>query len=162
MVVIIRSVIQKTRKAYFLIAVIVLAVLHFSFKPAPTDEEMLTWSNKCLAECYDPSGEAKLKKWELTLTGDSFLRLRKVYTNGKQEYYSFQMHRFNDMNYTGTTTGGILQFKTIADDIIVQTYNDPQGDVDSMATQLSLPVKNIEPDRLDSLQTALDYFKKKE
>jgi hypothetical protein len=46
-------------------------------------------------------------------------------------------------------------------DIIVQTYNDPKGDIDSVATQLNLPFKNMEPERLDSLQAALIYFKNK-
>ena len=157
----IRSVIQKANKTYFLTAILFLALFHFSFKAEMTEQEMLTWSNKCLAESYDPSGEAKLKKWDITLTDDAFVRLRKVYSDGMQTYYSFQLRRFNDMAYIGTTVSGTLQLKTIADDIIVQTYNDPKGDIDSMATQLDLPVKNIEPDRLDSLQMALNYFKKK-
>jgi len=157
----IRSVIQKANKTYCLTAILALSLLHFSFKAEMTEQEMITWSNKCLAEAYDPSGEAKLKKWDLALTEDAFVRLRKVYTNGKQEYYSFQLHSFNEMDYLGTTTGGTLELKTTADDIIVQTYNDPKGDIDSMATQLNLPVKNIDPDRLDTLQMALNYFKKK-
>ena len=126
-----------------------------------TEQEILAWSNKCLTQSYDPSGEAKIKKWDITLTDDAFVRLRKVYTNGMQTYYSFQLRRFNDMAYIGTTVSGTLQLKTIADDIIVQTYNDPKGDIDSMATELDLPMKNIEPNRLDSLQMALNYFKKK-
>jgi len=126
-----------------------------------TEQEMLTWSNKCLTECYDPSGQAKLKKWELVLTDDAFIRLRKTYTNGKQEYFSFQLHRFTDMDYLGSTVNGTLQLKAVADDIIVQTYNDPHEDIDSMAAQLNIPVKNMEPERLDSLQTVLNYFKNK-
>lgn len=157
----IRSVIQKANKTYFLTAILALSLLHFSFKAEMTEQEMLTWSNKCLNESYDPSGEAKLKKWDIALTDDAFVRLRKVYTNGMQTYYSFQLRRFNDMAYIGTTVSGTLQLKTIADDIIVQTYNDPKGDIDSMATELDLPVKNIEPDKLDSLQMAFNYFKKK-
>jgi hypothetical protein len=51
--------------------------------------------------------------------------------------------------------------KTKADDIIVQTYNDRHGDVDSMTTVLNIPVKNIEPERLDSLREAFNYFKAK-
>ena len=157
----IRSVIQKANKTYFLTAILVLSLLHFSFKAEMTEQEILAWSNTCLTQSYDPSGEAKIKKWDITLTDDAFVRLRKVYTNGMQTYYSFQLRRFNDMAYIGTTVSGTLQLKTIADDIIVQTYNDPKGDIDSMATELDLPMKNIEPNRLDSLQMALNYFKKK-
>jgi hypothetical protein len=157
-----RSVIQKSKKVLFLLAIPAFGILHFSFKPAMSEQEMLTWGNRCLTESYDPSGEVKLKKWELTLTGDAFVRLRKDYTNGKEEFYSFHLHRFSDMNYLGTTVSGTLQLKAIADDIIVQTYNDPKGDIDSMATQMNIPVKNMQPERLDSLQMALRYFKKKD
>jgi hypothetical protein len=157
-----RSVIQKSKKVLFLLAIAAFGILHFSFKPAMSEQEMLTWGNRCLTESYDPSGEVKLKKWELTLTGDAFVRLRKDYTNGKEEFYSFHLHRFSDMNYLGTTVSGTLQLKAIADDIIVQTYNDPKGDIDSMATQMNIPVKNMQPERLDSLQMALRYFKKKD
>ena len=135
--------------------------MHYSFKPAMTEQEMVDWSNRCLNESYDPSGEPKLKKWELVFTDDAFIRLRKTYANGKQEYYSFQLHRFTDMNYMGTTVNGTLQLKAKADDIIVQTYNDPREDIDTMATELNLPVKNMEPERLDSLQMVLNYFKSK-
>jgi hypothetical protein len=157
-----RSVIRKSGKTCFIIVITALALLYFGFKSDMTDQEMLAWSNKCLAEVYDPSGETKLKKWDLTLTDDEFLRLRKVFINGRQEYYSFKIHSLNSMNYLGTATGGTLQFKTNADDVIVQTYNDPKGDIDSMGTELDIPVKNLEPDRLDSLQMTIDHFKKKD
>jgi len=157
----IRSVIKKTKRLYFLGAIVLLAALHFSFKPPMSEQEMLDWSNKCFTESYNPSGEAKLKKWELILTDDSFLRLRKTFSNGKQEYFSFQLHRFTDMDYLGNNLNGTLQLKAKADDIIVQTYNDPREDIDTMATQLNLPMKNMEPDRLDSLQVVLNYFKNK-
>lgn len=122
---------------------------------------MLNWGNKCFTESYDPSAEEKLKKFEFTLTNDAFVRLRKTYQNGKQEYYSFHLHRLNDMNYLGTSESGILQFKTTADDIIVQTYNDRKGDVDSMANVLNIPVKNMGAERLDSLHNVIEYFKAK-
>lgn len=159
----IRSVLQKPKRYWLLTGLILLALFHLSFTTISTDEQqLLDWSNKCLAETYDPSGDAKLKKWDLTLTPDAFIRLRKTYQNGKQEYFSIQLHRLNNVNYLGTADEGTLQFKTIADDIIVQTYNDRKGDIDSMATELDIPVKNMRPERLDSLQTAINYFKNKE
>ncbi|WP_345953288.1 hypothetical protein [Mucilaginibacter sp. PAMB04168] len=121
--------------------------------------QTLTWGNKCLFEAYDPSDEIKLRRWELNLTHDDFLRFKKVYQNGKQEYYSVSLRRFKDMDYLGTTTRGILRIKTQTDDIIVQTYNDPKGNVDSMTTTLIIPVKNMEAERLDSLYTALNFLK---
>jgi len=136
-------------------------IINYCFVPALDEQEMLTWSNKCFNESYNPSPEEKLKKFEFTLTSDAFVRLRKTYTNGKQEYYSFHLHRLNDMNYLGTSESGILQFKTTADDIIVQTYNDRKGDLDSMANVLNIPVKNMGAERLDSLHNVIEYFKAK-
>jgi hypothetical protein len=127
--------------------------------PKMNEQEWLQWSNKCLNESYVPSGEAKMKNWELTVTPEHFIRLRKTFQHGKQEYYSLQLHLFNDLDYLGKTDQGILQLKANNDDIIVQTYDDPKGNVDSMATVLELPVKNMQPERLDSLRTALMYFK---
>jgi hypothetical protein len=126
-----------------------------------SDQDWLNWGNKCLTQSYDPSTDIKLKKWELTLTDDSFIRLRKTYQNGKQEYFSFQLHRLDDMNYSGNENAGMLQLKAKGDDIIVQTHNDRKGDIDTMATVLNIPVKNMPTERLDSLREALNYFKEK-
>ena len=136
-------------------------VVSYCFKYNMTSEDWLTWTNRCLAESYDPSADTKLKKWELNVTSESFIRLRKTYAKERQEYFSFNLHQFNDMDYTGNTAVGTLTLKTVADDIIVQTRNDRHGDVDSMTTVLSIPVKNMGPDRLDSLQEAFAYFKSK-
>jgi hypothetical protein len=155
------SVIKKPQKISFLAAIILLSLLHFGFTPAIDETQLLAWGNRCLTESYDPSNDPDLKKWDIELTNDAFIRLRKTYKNGKQEYFSFQLHRFNDMDYLGTTNTGTLQLKATTDDIIVQTYDDPKGELDTMATQLDLPVKNMGPERLDSLQMALNYFKTK-
>ena len=125
------------------------------------EQAMITWGNKCLTQSFDAGTDTKLKKWELELTPDAFIRLRKTYQNGKQEYFSFHLHRLADMGYLGTTETGTLQLKTMADDVIVQTYNDKQGDLDTLATMLNLPVKNMQPERLDSLRIVLEYFKAK-
>ncbi|AMR34222.1 hypothetical protein A0256_23600 [Mucilaginibacter sp. PAMC 26640] len=124
------------------------------------EQEWLNWGNKFLNDAYDPSGDIKIKKWEITLTQDHFIRLRKTYQQGKQEYFSFNLKRFAEINYLpGSAANDTLQVKTQADDIIMQTYSDPQGDLDSMATMISIPVKKISPARLDSLQQALRYLK---
>lgn len=141
--------------------IILAALVNYCFSYKPAQQDWLTWVNKCLNQAYDATGDAKLKKWELTVTTDAFIRLRKTYDKGKRDYYSFNLRQLNDMAYLGNTNNGMLQFKTIADDIIVQTYNNRHGDVDSMATVLNLPVKNMEPERLDSLREAFDYLKAK-
>jgi len=154
-----KSLLRKPGKVVILLAIIPICAFKYSFRPKMDEQEWLRWSNKCLNESYDPSDEVKLKTWELTVTPEHFLRLRKTFQHGKQEYFSLQLHLFNDLDYFGDTNHGTLQLKANNDDIIVQTYDDPKGNVDSMATVLELPVKNMQPERLDSLRTALLYFK---
>lgn len=149
------SVLQKPIKILpFAISLLLLS----GFRVAPDARQLLDWSNQTLTRIYDPSGQ-KLKKWELNITDDFFLRLRRTYTNGKQEYFSFQLHNFDDLDYNGTADKGTLSISTKADNIIVQTYNDRKGNIDSMATSLNIPVKDIEPEQIDSLRNALLSFK---
>ena len=142
---------MNVKKVLLAIAFTIVITANYGFKPAFEEQDWLTYANHALAQSYDASGDSKLKKVEFSLTPDYFIRLRKTYAKGKQEYYSFNLHQLNDFDYLGSTSGGILEFKTKADDIIVQTYNDRHGDVDSMTTVLDIPVKNMEPERLDSL-----------
>ncbi len=160
-VVMLRSVMPNIKKVLITVAIIFAISVSYCFKYSFDGQDWLLWTNRCLAQSYDPSGDAKLKKVELTVTADSFIRLRKTYAKDRQEYFSFNLHQFHDMDYLGSTSSGILELKTMADDIIVQTYNDRNGDVDSMTTVLNIPVKNMEPERLDSLREALNYFKTK-
>ncbi|MFB9842639.1 hypothetical protein [Mucilaginibacter ginsenosidivorans] len=154
-----KSLLSKAPKFVILLAIIPVLAFKYHGKPKMDEQEWLQWSNKCLHECYDPSGEAKLKNWELTISSEHFLRLRKTFQHGKQEYFSLHLHLFNDLDYFGDISHGTLELKADKDDIIVQTYDDPKGNVDSMATALDLPVKNMEPERLDSLRSALLFFK---
>lgn len=154
----IRSIILKIKKT-FLVALLSLsgaACLCFA-----VEQDWLGWSNQCFTTSYDATADVKLKKFEINLTDDSFLRLRKTYQNGKQEYFSLQLQQLDDLVYLGTIYKGILRLKTKDDDVIVQTYNDRKGNIDTMATILDIPLKNMEPERLDSLQRALNYFKGK-
>jgi len=154
-----RSLLQRYGKALILLAILPIYAFKYMQRPKMDEQEWLQWSNKCLNESYDPSGEAKLKNWELSVTPEHFIRLRKTFQHGKQEYFSLQLHLFHDLDYLGNTDHGTLQLKTNNDDVIVQTYEDPKGNVDSMATVLELPVKNIQPERLDSLREALMFLK---
>ena len=156
-----KSVLPQIKKIAFILFFTLSGIINYCFVPTVDEQEMITWGNRCLNESYAPQAEEKLKKWELTLTPDAFVRLRKTYQNGKQEYFSFHLHRLNDMEYLGDETGGTLQFKTTTDDIIVQTYNDRKGNVDTMASVLSIPVKNMPAERLDSLHNVMEYFKAK-
>lgn len=157
----IKSVLLKSKKTFIILSAIFAAAVSYCFVASVANPDWLSWGNKCLAQSFDPLVGLKLKKWELVLTDDSFIRLRKIYQNGKQEYFSFHLQQLDDVDYLGNTTTGTLQLKAKADDIIVQTYNDKKGNIDSMATTLTIPVKNMEPERLDSLKEALNYFKTK-
>jgi hypothetical protein len=150
------SLLSRVKKLIIFPVIFFAVSVNYSFKYGFDEQDWLAWTNRCLSESYDPSGNAKLKKWDLSVTRDYFIRLRKTYTKNRQEYFSFNLHRFNDMDYLGNTVNGALELKAIADDIIVQT-----DDIDSMATVLTIPVKNMEPERLDSLRDALNYFKAK-
>jgi hypothetical protein len=155
------SILMKIKNVLILAAVIFVVTISYSFKYSMTEQDWLSWTNRCFAESYDPSGDTKLKKWELTVNSEAFVRLRKTYAKEREEYYSFNLHQFNDLDYIGNTINGTLSLKAVADDIIVQTRNDRNGDVDSMATVLTIPVKNMTAERLDSLQDAFNYFKSK-
>jgi hypothetical protein len=157
----VKSVLPKNKKLAFIFSIMVAAAVSLCFAVGMTDADWLNWGNKCLAQSFDPSSDQKIKKWELSLTDDSFIRLRKTYQNGKQEYFSFQLAHLQDMDYLGNVYSGTLQLKAKSDDIIVQTYNDKKGNVDSMTNVLIIPLKNMGPERLDSLEHALLYFKSK-
>ena len=140
----------------------VLSASLFSFSYLYSDEnQLISWSGRCLLHWFNPESGLKLKKWELTVTGDCFLRFKKYYQTGKQEYYSFHLRRFKDVDYLGTTANGILRLHTNADDVIVQTYNDPKCNIDSMSSVIDIPVREVIPEQLDSLRTNLLELKEK-
>jgi len=155
----IRSILNNMKRASIILLIILPTVFLCAFGPGMGEKEWLDWSNKCLTDSYNPIGEAKLKKWEISITPEHFIRLQKTYQHGKQLYYSFNLKQLDTINYQETPAGRLLKFKTLQDDIIVQTYDDPKGDIDSMSTELSIPVKELSPERLDSLNDAIKYFK---
>ena len=145
-----------------IVAIVAPTLFLCAFKALNTEQEWISWANRFLNENYDPTVEPRLKKFEINLTPDHFMRLRKTYQQGKQEYYSFNLRRFAQLDYIpGNTATDTLEIKTQTDDIIYQTYEDPQGDIDSMATQWAIPVKKLSPQRLDSLKQALIFLKSK-
>ena len=96
-----------------------------------------------------------MKKYELNVTNSGFCRYKRFYTSGKVEYFSFNLCKFKDIDYLGTDKAGMLILKTLGDDVIVQTYNDRKGDVDSMANYMSIPMKNVEVEDLSALSERL-------
>ena len=119
--------------------------------PSDMMEETLFVQNM-LKEHYDELAvKPTLKKYELNVTNSGFCRYKRFYTGGKVEYFSFNFCKFKDIDYLGSDKAGMLILRTVGDDVIVQTYNDRKGDVDSMANYMSIPLKNVEAEALSAL-----------
>ena len=107
-------------------------------------EEEALYIEKKLSDHYDISQEGPdILSYELQVTNSGFCRYKRHFANGKIDYFSFNTVRFKKLEYSGTQKSGRLFLLTIKDDVIVQTFNDSEGDVDSMATFLSIPLKDM-------------------
>jgi hypothetical protein len=106
------------------------------------------------------SESVKIRQFELLLNEEGFLRYRRTYINGKQEYYSFNLMRIKEIDYFGNTFSGDLSIHTQEDDVIVQTFNDRSGNVDSMATHFRLPLSSVEAEDLTALHNDLLEIKR--
>jgi hypothetical protein len=105
---------------------------------------------------YDKDAQAEpLKRYELNVTNTGFCRYRKVYNNGKEEFFAFNLSRFKGLDYYGNTAGGELWLRTKNDDVIVQTRNDKAGDIDTMSTYMIIPLKDIDAEDLNDLAAHL-------
>ena len=124
--------------------------------PGLLDEE-LAYIGKKLSEHHDSEhAKEQIKRYELNVTNTGFCRYKRYYVNGKVEYFSFNLIKFKDLDYYGTDKNGLLYLRTSGENVIVQTYNDKKdGDVDSMATYMVIPLKNIEPGDLSDLSERL-------
>ncbi|MBB2147105.1 hypothetical protein GM921_16490 [Pedobacter sp. LMG 31464] len=115
-------------------------------------EENTVFIQNMLTKYYDNDGQnQEVKRYEINVTNTGFCRYRKVYTNGKEEFFAFNLSRFKAMDYYGTNTKGDLYLRTKNDDVIIQTRNDSQGEIDSMGTYLVIPLKNIDVAELNAL-----------
>ncbi|WP_051189331.1 hypothetical protein [Daejeonella oryzae] len=139
----------------------VLFLSGFSLKTDRTIHDLAFETQVKLNQFYNGDTEAlKLKRFELLITDDGFIRYKKISASGKQEYFSFNLNRYKDLKYLGNTESGNLVLLTMDDDVIVQTFNDPKGNMDSMSRYLNLPLKNVEPNDLHFIETNLMQIKK--
>jgi hypothetical protein len=121
-------------------------------------EEQTFFIQTFLTKYYDNEAQMKdMKRYEINVTNTGFCRYRKIYNNGKEEYFAFNLSKFKSMDFYGTTAKGDLYLRTKHDDVIVQTRNDRRGEIDSMGTYLVIPLKNID---VESLNELVNRFKK--
>ncbi|MDY0905692.1 hypothetical protein [Pedobacter sp. CFBP9032] len=132
------------------------AVFLCAFSDPESMEQYVGFLQKSFIDHYDSSQEVKqIKRYELNITNNGFCRYRRYFNNGKTEYFAFKLAKFKDLDYLGNTTAGKLYLRTKGDDVIVQTYKDRGGDVDSMATEVVIPVKNMEAEDLNAIRENL-------
>lgn len=132
------------------------AVLLCAFSDPESMELYVGFLQKSFIDHYDSSQEVKqIKRYELNITNNGFCRYKRYFNNGKTEYFAFKLAKFKDLDYLGNTTAGKLYLRTKGDDVIVQTYKDRGGDVDSMATEVVIPVKNMEAEDLNAIRENL-------
>lgn len=136
-------------KIVFSFAVCLIFCVFTAFHVA---EENTILIQNILTKYYNNDDEARdIKRYEINVTNTGFCRYRKVFNNGKQEYFAFNFARLKSIDYYGTTSKGKLYLQTNGDDVIVQTRNDRKGDVDSMSRFVVIPLKNIDADELNAL-----------
>jgi hypothetical protein len=127
-----------------------LCLVFYAFSALDPLNEQTIYVQKKLIEHYDADQDgASVKSYELKVTNSGFCRYKRHFSNGKIEYFSFNISKFKNMDYVGNTSNGKIYLETLSDDVIVQTYNDKRGDVDSMASCMKIPLRNIEPEDLN-------------
>ncbi|QNK62179.1 hypothetical protein H7F33_16785 [Pedobacter sp. PAMC26386] len=140
-----------------------LCTVFLSFSADGPVEEEVVYIQQKLYDHYNTGAKGgSIKKYELHITNTGFCRYKCFLNNGKIEYFSFNFLKYKDIDYAGTVESGSLILHTKGDDVIVQTYNDSKGgDIDSMATFMAIPLKNIEPEELSQLMEKFQQMSRK-
>ncbi len=140
-----------------ILPVSILYLFLCAFSTSDVLEEYADFLQKSFTEHYDLSQDGKqLKRYELNITNNGFCRYKRFLNNGKIEYFAFKLSKFKDMDYLGTAVSGKLYLYTKSEDVIVQTYNDKRGDIDSMSTSMVIPLKNVEAEDLNLIREKFD------
>lgn len=112
--------------------------------------------NKLLETNADPV----VKEQKLEITPEGFLRFRKKLQSGKQEYFAFHFSRYRELRYFGSEDRGYAEISVLDSNVIVQTFNDPKGEVDSMATLMRLNLRHCTAEDLSRLALQFSQLKK--
>ena len=135
---------EKFTKSLRYCALVALGLALCSFCTFKLFLEEAAYLEQKLVEHYDLDQESpEVLHFELKVTNTGFCRYKRYFANGKIEYFSFNSAKFKNLDYSGTPESGRLFLHTISDDVIVQTFNDRNGDIDSMATFLAIPQKDM-------------------
>lgn len=102
-----------------------------------------------------------VKEQKLEVTPEGFLRFRQKLLSGKQEYFAFHFSRYKEMKYFGTEERGYAEIMVADSNVIVQTFNDPKGDIDSMGTSMRLNFQHCTAEELSRLESQFSQLKKK-
>lgn len=140
-------------KSFFLLFCVIL----MGFSAGTLIDDELSYIQNKLNEHHDSDrGVERIDRYQLNVTNTGFCRYRRYYLSGKVEYFSFNLAKFKDLDYYGTDQHGELYLRTTGENVIVQTYKDKKkGDVDSMATYMVIPLKNIEAQDIAELSDRL-------
>ncbi len=103
--------------------------------------------------------EVNAAKTKLEVTINGFVRYTETLKSGKQNYTSLNLSKFLKMDYFGTSQAGFLILYAEKKIVIVQTFHDPKGEVDSMSNHLDIPFAAIEPEQLNSVENQLQRIK---
>lgn len=103
--------------------------------------------------------ETNAAKTKLEVTAKGFVRFTKTFKSGKQNYASLNLDKFLKLDYWGTSQTGVLILRSVKNDVIIQTFHDPVGDVDSMSTHLDIPLAAMEPEQLNTIEYQLRRIK---
>ena len=150
----------------FTVALKILLLIGFcsfftSLTPGNGPDEMAGFIQQSLNKYYNKNAESgAIKRVDLQITNTGFCRYKKYFTNGKTEYFAFNVNRLKSIDYLGTENTGNLLFRTLEDDVIVQTYNDKKGDIDTMGTYVTIPLKNINAEDLNQISAKILDLKK--
>lgn len=105
------------------------------------------------------SPQINASKTKLEVNHAGFVRFTQTLKSGKENYASLNLSKFFKMDYWGTAVAGTLILRSVKNDVIVQTFQDPGGDVDSMSTHLDIPIAAIEPEQLNAIEQQLQRVK---
>ncbi len=140
---------------------VVTYLLVFVFGADERIHQLAEQTQRRLTALHSAEPEAdRIKKCEIILSDEGFLRHRRTYATGKQEYYSLNLSRLRSVDYYGTIKAGSLTLHTQEDDVIVQTYNDRSGNVDSMSVRFDLSLRIVEPEDISALERDLIELKR--